>query len=156
MSEETGVEKYLRLIEHDFGVLELLTASAERAKPPRDVSDWQVTLIFYITCIYVKALGRSFGRDIQDHYGLRQWLNTEPDLLVIARPYRHIEEPSRDARYEGRTFDRDFILKRIVPHFVLVRNHLAGLLEKRGATAVPRVDPAPLFADGGPAAKGKM
>ena len=145
MNEETGVEKYLRLIEHDFGVLELLTASAKRAQPPKDVSDWQVTLIFYITCIYIKALGRSFGRDIQDHYGLRQWLNTEPDLVVIARPYRHIEEPSRDARYEGRRFDQAFLLLRIVPNFLQVRDHVADLLEKRGAKAVPRIDPAPLL-----------
>ncbi len=101
--------------------------------------------IFYITCIYVKALGRSFERDIQDHYALRLWLNTEPELLSIARAYRHIEEPSRDARYEGRTFKKEFAVERVVPNFVRVRDHIADLLEKRGATGVPRVNLVAVF-----------
>ena len=80
---------YLNLVTRDEQALKLLVGAA-RSK--RDVSDWVVTLHFYVLCIYVKATGRCFGQDFQDHYAIRNWINSEARLLPIAADYRTVEE----------------------------------------------------------------
>ena len=135
-----GVEKYLHLIQHDVDALGLLVGAARASKPPKNVSDWAITLHFYILCVYVKALGRCRGKDFQDHYSIREWLNEEKDLLFIARPYRKVEEWSRDARYEGRVFDPSEV-GRFHKWFVEVRNGFVALLQKEGLSSVPAPDP---------------
>src|ERR1043165_2941397 len=101
----TDVERYLRLAEHDLTVLDLLSQAAAGAKSNADVSDWKVTLLFYVACILVKALGRERGLELNDHFFVKQWLNTTADLVTITRSYRKLEDRSRDARYEGVLFD---------------------------------------------------
>jgi hypothetical protein len=134
-------EPYLELAARDAWALAALAKAGRDAR--RDVSDWVVTLHFYTLCIYVKALGRCRGRDIQDHYGIRQWLNSDVELTPIARPYRKIEEWSRDARYEGRLFDAKSEMPRFHEWFVAVRDHLCGLLEREGLrpARIAPVDP---------------
>jgi hypothetical protein len=107
-----------------------------------DVSDWKCTLLFYIACTYVKALGMARGKDIQDHFQLRQWLNTTDDLWGFAKPYRKLEERSRDARYEGR-FYASRELADCGRWFSEVRDAVVGLLRAMGVTQVPVVDPSP-------------
>lgn len=105
------------------------------------MSGWKCTLVFYMACIYVKALGRLRGKDLQDHYQVKQWLNTEPELREIAKSYRLIEERSRDARYEGRSFDSRE-LQEVARRFEQVRDRIADLL-RQGGVAVDPVDPRP-------------
>lgn len=85
------------------------------------------------------------GEDVQDHYTLRQLINTKPELYPIAKSYRHIEEASRDARYEGRKFEKSFLLNRILPKFKLVREHIVTFLQNAGVQAVPSVKIQALF-----------
>ena len=135
-------EQYLRLVQHDLDTLALLAKAADGRTPPEDVSDWKCTLMFYMACVYVKALARSRQKDLQDHYNLRQWLNTTKDLLAITKPYRRLEERSRDARYEGRRFSCQE-LGQARSWFLEVRDHLVQLLESGGVKAAPGVDPGP-------------
>lgn len=131
---------YLALIRHDVECLHLLAGAARTEKPPKDVSDWIITLHFYLLCVYVKALARCRQKDFQDHYAIRLWLNTEKDLLGVARPYRKVEEWSRDARYEGRLFTQPEIL-RFHHWFKEARDQLVALLRKEEAGQVPVPDP---------------
>lgn len=132
--------RYLQQVRRTEKTLKLLVKATQREDPRVDVSDWAVTIHFYVLCVYVKALGRCRGQDFQDHYGIRQWLNTEPDLLRIARPYRKIEEWSRDSRYEGRTFS-SAEFARLHEWFVEVRDCLTSLLQAQGIEDVPVVLP---------------
>lgn len=133
-------ERYARLIDRNVSSLKLLRDAARNAQPKKDVSDWIVTIHFYILCVYVKCLGKCRGRDFQDHYGIRQWLNSERDLVHVARPYRKVEEWSRDARYEGRTF-RDDEFRRFAGWFTTARDHFVRSLSNEGLSNIPNVDP---------------
>ena len=136
MSSEAS-NRYLRLIEHDREVLRLLT---EQPAPALDTSDWQITILYYILCLYMKALGSVRGLEFQDHYAIKQWLNSAPELLAIAKPYRKAEEWSRDARYEGRLFNEGE-RKRFLNWFIVVRDHLTQLLRSSGVTNLPQIEP---------------
>ena len=128
--------RYLRLIEHDREVLRHVTDGPAAAG---DASDWQITILYYILCLYMKALGSLRGLDFQDHYGVKQWLNSAPELLAIAKPYRKAEEWSRDARYEGRRFT--VVEKaRFLGWFNAVRSCVIQLLTSEGVTDLPRID----------------
>ena len=133
-------ERYLAQVRRSEKALGLLTQAALAETPTEDVSDWVVTIHFYILCVYLKALGRCRGMDFQDHYAIRQWLNTESDLLSIARPYRKVEEWSRDSRYEGQTFAPPEI-SRFHSWFEDVRDHVVRLLRAHGIRDVPVVRP---------------
>lgn len=133
----SDVPPYLALVAHDNEVLTLLTAGGRTAK--RDVSDWQATLLFYMACIYVKALGRLRGEELQDHYRIKQWLNTTSDLVVIASSYRKLEDRSRDARYEGRRF-APLEMEQHARWFETVRHAIEGLLTAGGVSGLPTLD----------------
>jgi hypothetical protein len=139
MSSDSDITRYLNLAAHDLLVLRALRSGALAIKGPADVSDWTVTLTFYSACILMKALARSRNRDLQDHYSVKQWMNTTADLLPVAKAYRKLEERSRDARYEGATFD-DRSVKQSVEWFESVRDHVVALLAKAGVREIPRLD----------------
>lgn len=134
------VERYLRLAEHDFEVLRILARAAATDPRPRDVSDWKVTILYYVACILVRALGKDRGKDFGDHFMVKQWMNTTHDLLPMTRPYRKLEERSRDARYEGRLFS-DAQLEQSVAWFIAVRDHVLDLLGRSATYRFPRLDP---------------
>lgn len=128
---------YLDLVRHNHRCALLLAEAARGHKTSPDVSDWIVTFHFYILCVYVKALGRCRLQDFQDHYSLRAWLNQQPDLLEVTKSYRRVEEWSRDARYEGRTFT-GAEMERLHRWFVHARDGFADLLEAENVRPVPR------------------
>lgn len=133
---------YSALATHDLDALRLLSVAASGQEPQVDVSDWKCTLMFYMACIKVKAAGMTRNVVLKDHYGLRQWINTTADLLPMTRPYRKLEEFSREARYEGRRFSASE-LQMALRWFFDVRDHIDGLLHAAGVTTVPVIDPSP-------------
>ena len=137
---ETDAGTYFELLRRDVRTLGVLAAAARNANPPHDASDWVVTLHFYILCIYAKALGRCRGKEFQDHIGIRNWLNTESDLLAVAKSYRKTEEWSRDARYEGRIFDAEEI-RNLHRWFRTARDIFVELLRGNACQDVPVVEP---------------
>ena len=132
---EAEVRRYLALVAHDARALALLSRAADR----EDVSDWQCTLLYYMACVYVKALGRFRQVDLQDHFQVKQWLNTSPDLVDVARPYRKLEDRSRDARYEGRRYSRDE-QRQHVRWFEEVQDRVSALLRAGGIAGLTRID----------------
>ncbi len=134
----SSINNYLELIEHNSKLLDLITGTRPGHLIKEDFSDWQVTIIFYMSCIYLKAVCFLFGEDVQDHYTLRQKINTRKELYTIAKYYRHIEEASRDARYEGRKFDKDFIVKTILPKFNKVQDCAIAIIKNKGNTSAQR------------------
>lgn len=140
-----SVKKYLDLIEHNLKLLDLLTGKRPNHLTKEDFSDWETTVLFYMACIYLKAVCCLFGQDVQDHYTLRQIINTRDDLYSVARPYRHLEEASRDARYEGRKFTHQYLIERLLPKFYAVRDCAASLLKQYNVSAIPNIDPEPLL-----------
>jgi len=134
-------EEYFSLIIHNKNLLEVIALNIPDHLEGEDFSDWKVTLSFYIICIYVKTYLNLIGIDVQDHYTLKQHINTIDDLIPIAKNYRHIEEASRDARYEGRKYDDNYLTNRILPKYNQIRNKLIALLKKKysGAENVPNI-----------------
>lgn len=135
----SDVERYLDLVQHDLNLLDLLTSSLPAHLSNEDFSDWQVTNLFYMACIFLKSACALIGEDVQDHFTLRQIINDREELRNIAKNYRHLEEASRDARYEGRVFDKNYILDRLVPKFNSVRDCVHGLLTQHNIQAISTV-----------------
>lgn len=136
---------YFKLIEHDLRLLELLTGKFPPSFEKEDFTDWIVTVLFYIACIYLKALFQFFGKNIQTHYALKEQLYDRAELFHIIKPYRHLEEASRDARYEGRTFPPEYIINRLYPKFRIVRDCVVEIFYKNGIRDIPAVEPLPLL-----------
>lgn len=139
------IKNYLQLITHNSKLLDLLTSTYPEHLENEDFSDWKVTILFYMSCVYIKAVFCLFGIDIQDHYTLRQLINTRKELNLIAKPYRHIEEASRDARYEGRKFANQYIVERLLPKFNAVRDCANGLFKQHKILDIPTIDVEPFF-----------
>ena len=133
-------QRYVDVARHHYDVFVLL-ASASRAADAVHSTDWQVVLLYYVLCIEVKALGSCRGKELQDHYAIKQWLNSEADLLSIAKTYRKAEEWSRDARYEGRDFTTDE-LRRYHQWFAEVERRVRGLLTNEDVRLPVAFEPA--------------
>ena len=134
------VQKYLNLITHDLRLFDLLTGKMPNHLMDEDFSDWQVTVLFYMACIYLKAACSFLGIDIQDHFTLRQVINNKEEFYSIARVYRHLEEASRDARYEGRKFEKSYIMNRLLPKFALVQNCMVSFLQQNNISNIPSIE----------------
>jgi hypothetical protein len=137
-----NIDKYLELIKHNSKLLDLITGNRPEHLTHEDFSDWQVTVMFYISCIYLKAVCTLHNIDIQDHHKLRETINTNQSLKKlwnISKDYRHIEESSRDARYEGRKFDKNNI-ERLLRKFYNVRDCAIGIIKDKGINNVPIID----------------
>lgn len=139
------IKNYLQLITHNLKLLDLLTSTYPEHLKNEDFSDWKVTILFYMSCVYIKAVFCLFGIDIQDHYTLRQLINTRKELYPIAKPYRHIEEASRDARYEGRKFINQYTVERLLPKFNTVRDCANVLFKQHKIPDIPTIDAEPFL-----------
>ena len=139
MSKENA-QRHLDLIQRDADCAHLLANSARNASPRQDVSDWLITIQFYILCHYVKALGQCKGKEFVRHFDLRQWMNEETDLVPITREYRKAEERSREARYHGRLFPVDKV-ERFNDWFETVRDNLTIQIHNAGLSSPPSIDP---------------
>lgn len=141
------INKYIKLIENNSRFFDLITGRRLTNLNNADFSGWQVTTIFYISCIYFKTVAVVFEVDVRDHHSLRQMLNTEEEIWRggIAKSYRYLEEASRDARYEGRAFTEKMIKERILFKFEKVKERAIYILEKNEITNVPDVNLRALF-----------
>ncbi|GAX62481.1 glyceraldehyde-3-phosphate dehydrogenase/erythrose-4-phosphate dehydrogenase [Candidatus Scalindua japonica] len=135
-----NIDKYLNLVEHNSNLLRLITEKPSGSYKDVDFSDWQVTIIFYISCIYLKSVCSIFGLDVQNHFTIRKTMNERDELRPIFNDYRKIEEASRDARYEGKKFEERIIKKRILPRFNTVRDCVVEIIKNNGISKVPVVN----------------
>jgi hypothetical protein len=138
--------QYVSIATHHYDVLTMLVRHTDDESSPAvvsDITDWQVTFLYYVLCLEVKAVAAARNKELQDHYAVKQWINTENDLTSIARSYRKIEEWARDARYEGRRF-RPEELRQFLAWFDSVHGTLTALLST-ATIPPPRVDPHALL-----------
>ena len=134
------VQKYCNLITHDLRLFDLLTGKMPDHLAKEDFSDWQATVLFYMACIYLKTACSFLGIDIQDHFTLRQTINNRKEFFSIAKIYRHLEEASRDARYEGRRFEKSYIVDRLIPKFISVRDCMVHFLKQNNISDIPSIE----------------
>jgi len=149
MSREEAI-RYLQIAEHDYCIGRFLARGPQdNPTSPEmlgDTTDWQIALLYYTLCLEVKALGSSRGFELQNRYELRQWLNSEQDVIDIAKPYRKAEEWSRDARYEGRVFSRQELV-RFGTWFNEVHTRVCKLLTATGLSVPSAIDPSTIVPD---------
>ena len=95
----------------------------------------------------MKTVCSLFDIDIQDHYTLHSIINTRTDLSLysISKDYRHIEEAARDARYEGRKFDKDYLIKRILEKYNKFRDCAVFIIRQKGIDQVINADIKPFL-----------
>ena len=131
---------YLALAARTRRNLELLAGASVSLEPQHSARDWLVTMHFYILVAYVNALAAARGRRLVDHPQRAEWIRSQPDLSGIIRQYRRVEDLSRDARYEGRSFDdRDF--EELHEDFRSVRDAVLPLLRQAKVPNVPTLEP---------------
>jgi len=111
------INDYLQQAEHNEAL-----AAFIRSKRP-DCLDWSATCLFYAAVHYVNAYFRKFGIPIpRRHRGDRgepgrlNIVQSDPILSSIYPEYRHLDDESRDARYELKKisendFDRFLLVK---------------------------------------------
>lgn len=131
-----SAEDLLLLAERHHRALACLLRGAEH----EDVSAWALTLNYYVLCAYTSSLAASRGLSFVRHLDLRDWINSRDGPTPIARPYRKLEEWSRDARYRGRSFDRAEA-ERAGEWFLEARDYILGEMRRAGRTKLPILDP---------------
>jgi hypothetical protein len=127
-------QKLLTVAHRDAVCAKLLAKAARSDKTSPDVSDWLITIQFYSLCLYVRALGLARGRELTNHEDARSWINDTPDLREMARDYRLVETRSREARYDGRLYERLEILE-FNERFTAAMVHVLPLLRSSGLKA---------------------
>ena len=95
------VNDYLNQAEHNRGLADFLRDSKV------DCLDWAVTCLFYSAVHYVNAYLRKNNITIPRRHkgdqrgpGRTTIVQQDPALSVIYASYRHLNDESRDARYE--------------------------------------------------------
>jgi len=141
----SNIKTYFELIEHDFKVLDLLTEEYPPNLKNEDFSDWIITLLYYMSCIYIKAYFQSIGVNIQNHQALKEEISRSSKLYFIFIPYRKLEEASRDARYEGRKFKYKDIINKYYPKLKSIHDLVIEIFNKEGIENVPRLNLLPLL-----------
>ncbi len=138
-----AVRHFIYLTEHHHKLFDLLTGKLPEHLKNENFSDWQATTIFYMACILVKALCVTLNEDPKSHFEIRQLTYKNSELQSFAKEYRKLEEASRQARYDGRTFDKSYIEDRLIPHFNLIKLNIKSTLKngnKTKAIQFPKLD----------------
>lgn len=91
--------------------------------------DWAVTCLFYASVHYVNAYLMKVGKTIPRRHktqgslvGRSNIVETDPALRIIYPAYRHLDDESRDARYELRKPSTDEYDKYLVPQLDKIKN----------------------------------
>jgi hypothetical protein len=135
------VREFIYLAEHNLKLFDLLTGQLPKHIKDEDFSDWQVTIIFYMACILVKALCATLNEDPRSHLDIRQLIHNKNEFQSFAKEYRKLEEASRQARYEGRTFLKSYIEERLVLNFNVIKQNIGSALKKKNKTIIlPNLD----------------
>ena len=129
MSTPHTINEYLQQAEHNTEFAKFIRSKRS------DCLDWSATCLFYAAVHYVNAYFRKFGIPIPRRHrgnhgepGRTNIVQSDPTLSSIYAEYRHLDDESRDARYELRRIsEADF------DRFLLVK------LEKIGDFIIPMV-----------------
>jgi len=125
--------------EHHFLVLTFVSRTAESTTPATDVSGWKGTLAYYVACLFLRALAHQRGRTFIRHVEANSWMFSQSDLMPITSSYRSLEERSRNARYDGKQFNR-LKLQEVADWYDQVMDLLVSLLKSAGLAGAIKPD----------------
>src|SRR3989338_4490869 len=89
--------QHLQIVAQNYGALSKLSTSK-----PLDHTDWCVTIIFYMTLHYIHAyLGEKYNKHPTSHAATEPAINEHPELKMLYKKYRSLQDDSIKARYDG-------------------------------------------------------
>jgi hypothetical protein len=101
MSTPHTVSEYVEQAEHNTAFSQYIRDNR------REWMDWSATCLFYAAVHFVNAYCRKFGIPIPRRHrgdgggpGRTDIVQSDPQLCAIYPEYRHLDDESRDARYE--------------------------------------------------------
>lgn len=127
-----STKEYLRQAQHNAD----LASHLRKTKP--DCLDWAVTCLFYAAFHYVNAYlvkaripipERHRSRTHPNPPGRLNFVQNDPALQSIYIEYRHLEDESRDARYELKILSKSDYDTFLLPQFQFIRNFLLPKLK---------------------------
>lgn len=90
--------EHLQIVAHNYRALVHLSQPDPAAYP-----DWCIVLMYYMALHYLHAyLAQKLDDHPSSHIVLQPLIQRIPALKPLYVKYRHLEDDSRDARYEGR------------------------------------------------------
>ncbi len=97
-----------------------------------DCLDWSVTCLFYAAVHYVNAYFVKLGMPIPRRHtnpdpkkpGRTNIVQTDPQLSAIYPAYRHLDDESRDARYELKKISESDYDKYLLPKLEKIKNFI--------------------------------
>jgi len=94
------IDKHLDIIDDNYSAL------AHLASPdPSKYTSWSVTIIFYMALHYIHAYLATINNEHPDsHAALQPLIQKDSKLSPLYTKYRHLEDDSRKARYDGEKF----------------------------------------------------
>jgi hypothetical protein len=84
----------------------------------RDHIHWAVVALFYSALHWVDAFLAIGSVHPEKHFERQEYLSRDPNLHCIIKPYRQLEDDSREARYELASYNDNYV------------THLRGLLRQ--------------------------
>ena len=100
--------------------------------------DWAATSLFYAALHYVNAYFVKSGMAIPRRHsssdpknpGRTNIVQQDPSLKIIYAPYRHLDDESRDARYELKVVSKADYDKFLLPKLEKIRKFITTELRK--------------------------
>jgi hypothetical protein len=90
--------------------------------------DWVVTIAFYVAVHRVEAWFARKGVHLETHTQRDDWLAREKDLRRAVWPnYKELEFQSRRARYQCASFERDWVVRTLLPRLSKLEEELDKL-----------------------------
>ena len=132
------INKHLQIANHNYEVLSHLS------KPnPSNYTDWCVTLIFYMALHLVQAyLAEKKNNHPTDHPTIQKIIQEDTNLKSIYMLYRHFQDDSVDARYNGIMLPIYKMRNDTLKYFKKIRDKISDLLNLQD---LKKYDLYPLF-----------
>ncbi len=117
-------DKHLKIVENNYEALSHL------AYPdPSKYTDWCVTIVFYMALHYIHAyLAKKSNEHPDSHASLQPLIKNDPNIKPLYSKYRHLEDDSRKARYDGEIFTIKQMRDESLKWFSDIQNNILTLL----------------------------
>ena len=118
-------DKHFDIIEDNHSAL------AHLANPePSKYTNWCVTIIFYMALHYIHAyLAKISNQHPDSHAALQPLIQKDSKLSPLYTKYRHLEDDSRKARYDGEKFTIPQMRNESIKWFKDIQSSIFSLLK---------------------------
>ncbi len=130
--------KHLQIINHNYNALSHLSNPN-----PSNYTDWCITIIFYMALHFVQAyLADKKNEHITNHSTLQQKIREDQNLRSTYNTYRHLQDDSVNARYNGDKLSIYEMRNSTLKYFKTIQNKIISLLN---VSDTNKYDLYPLF-----------